>query len=161
MKKSLIFSLLLVLSFSIACEKEDDPTPTTGTINVTVHYTGSNTVDSTHKLFIAASTGTDWTTALRIPSKITSGTYGSDFLAESSTDDSLLTLTLDPGTYYIVAAYDVDADMTKSYIFNAGTEYVIYNDKAIGDTANFTAIVLEAGDVQSFEMTIDGSKTVL
>ena len=88
MKKGLLFCLLVVLTFSFGCESDDTgTTPTKGTINVTVHYTGSHTVDSTNKLFIAASTGTDWTTELRIPSKITSGTYGSDFLAESSSDD--------------------------------------------------------------------------
>lgn len=165
MKKSLIFCLLIMISLTLGCELTDDSedpaaVATKGTIKVTVNYTGSGTVNATNKLYIAASTGSDWTTSLRIPSKITATVYGSDYLAESSSNNQELTLTIDPGTYYIVAAWDHDSSFTNQYIFNAGTQYVIYNGKYVPDTTNYTAITITAGEVVTLTMTIDGLHTI-
>ncbi len=165
MKK--IFALLIIALLTFAgCFDDGGSDDKDATLKVTVNYTGLGTVSDTNRLYLAAfQMERDAMTAeeVRVESirpvfTITAEEYGSDYLAESIVNNQVLTLNIPAGTYYLIAMWEHQRDLTKNYLFRKDSEYVIYNNVNRDDPTAFTPVVLTSGEINSeITMTINGA----
>lgn len=141
----LFLSLILII---INCEKDRnnplDPKAdnynavnydTARTLKVTINYSGTGTVDSSHKLFL----------------RVTSDAAFQNEIASSELASSPATIIYAnmPGTVYVAAFYDVDG----SHDPTSGDRAEMYNNKAISATG--TPVSIAEGETNHITMDVN------